>query len=475
MNLLLAVAVRPRIRYIVSVIIFIAVVVIPIIRPMGIPFRGPPTSGGEVPFASNLTVREPLLNNVALHDSPAWPAIHEFQARLEVQMKSWRGRVWVRALPGIWGLIILMLAARELIGYSKWRRARRTWQVAPSELREFLNWPVEVPLYLHPHEGPSTFGCLRPFVVLPARLFSDLTPEDAQRIAKHELAHVRWKDPLVNVLLRLFRSLLWTNPMLWYLGHVMRVEQEAAADRAAIDLDENRSCDGLHAYVTSLVTVAKWVAAGPSPAFRTGDDTDFLRGLRFEGRIQRLLRLPPMLARSRTVLAVAALIVGIAAIPLVPHVSYSVGLRSSIEENRLASNQEGDSFPSGSVFVFALDQPGVPLEIDSVKSTEQYAYEEVKVKNLSDRTTTSVVFGILFSEVGNNPAKPVLLKSQPIPVTLTPGEGRIVKTRILTPNEAAANAGYFSPSGIRSELRILSVRFLDGTEWSSEDDPVGGL
>ena len=138
--LLLAVAVRPRIRYIVSVLIFIAVAVIPIVRPMGIPFRGPPTSGGEVPLASNLAGREPLLNNVALHDSPAWPAIHEFQARLEAQLKSWRGRAWVRALPGIWGLIILMLAAREWIGYSKWRRARRTWQVAPSELREFLNW-----------------------------------------------------------------------------------------------------------------------------------------------------------------------------------------------------------------------------------------------------------------------------------------------------------------------------------------------
>jgi hypothetical protein len=394
---------------------------------------------------------------------------------LEALLKSWRGRVWVRALPGIWGLIVLMLAAREWIGYSKWRRARKTWQVAPSEIREFLNWPVEVPLYLHPHDGPSTFGYLRPIVVLPARLFSELTSEDAQRIAKHELAHVRWKDPLVNALLRLLRSLLWTNPMLWYLGHVTRVEQEAAADRSAISLDGNSTCHALHEYVTSLVTVAKWVAAGPSPTFRTGDDADFLRGIRFEGRIQRLLRLPPTLARSRTVLAVAALIVGIAAIPLVPHVSYSVGLRSSSEDSRLASNQEGGSFRHGSIVFFALDQPGAPLEIDSVKSTEQYLYEEVKVKNLSDRTIISVVFGILLSEVGNNPVKPVLMKSEPIPVTLTPGEGRIVKTRILTPNEASANAGFPSASGIKNELRILSVRFLDGTEWSSEEDPVGGL
>lgn len=81
--------------------------------------------------------------------------------------------------------------------------------------------------------SPTTFGVLRPVVVVPA--FASSWPE-ARRfsILLHELAHVRRRDALARLVADLARVLWWFHPGVWLASRRLRVEQERACDDAVL-------------------------------------------------------------------------------------------------------------------------------------------------------------------------------------------------------------------------------------------------
>jgi beta-lactamase regulating signal transducer with metallopeptidase domain len=152
-------------------------------------------------------------------------------------------------LAAIWIAGALLLLAREVRGHVRLARLRMG-PAAPAELRRQLRWPDDVALYVG-GAAPMTAGLMRPYVVVPAELLDVFDSRAARRIALHELAHARWRDPLVYAILRLATIAFWIGPV-WPLLRWVRREREAAADDAALREDADRE-----GYVEALLHVSR--------------------------------------------------------------------------------------------------------------------------------------------------------------------------------------------------------------------------
>ena len=81
---------------------------------------------------------------------------------------------------------------------------------------------------------PMTIGLIRPVVVLPAGCLETWPAARRQMVLSHEAAHVRGRDPLLQLAAELACALHWYNPLVWLAAHRLRVERELAADDAAL-------------------------------------------------------------------------------------------------------------------------------------------------------------------------------------------------------------------------------------------------
>jgi beta-lactamase regulating signal transducer with metallopeptidase domain len=248
------------------------------------------------------------------------------------------------AFLGLWVLITILLLGRELAGYVQLVRARRRWKPADEALRDELAWPDAVPLYIDECEGPFAFGLLRPAVVLPARLLMELTSEELRSIARHELAHVKWHDPLVNGLLRSVRALLWPSLPLWYLERAARFEREAAADRAAISATYSLTSAGISAtnYVSALISVAKWSDSISRKQRHTLIATEVGGRSNLEDRVRRLLPTAAKLSTVHLSLACLILSASILGVFVLPVASQPNRLAPSIAPNNRDSHSHED-------------------------------------------------------------------------------------------------------------------------------------
>jgi biopolymer transport protein ExbD len=139
------------------------------------------------------------------------------------------GRAW--GLPEWLGLGYLLVAA-VLLGRMAWARVRLARQ-----LREATPLPglaAEVPVVRHPRLGPFVAGVWRPCVVLPP-VVADAGAEEARALVlRHELAHVRRRDPLITLLLQIVCALAWPLAPVWLAVARVRGLIEIACDERAV-------------------------------------------------------------------------------------------------------------------------------------------------------------------------------------------------------------------------------------------------
>jgi beta-lactamase regulating signal transducer with metallopeptidase domain len=96
-----------------------------------------------------------------------------------------------------------------------------------------------------------TWGALRPRVVLPAG--SAEWPEQRARIVlRHELAHIRRGDWIVQMIAQTLRILYWFNPVVWIVCRRLRLESECACDDTVL-ADDIKG----HEYAEHLLDLAR--------------------------------------------------------------------------------------------------------------------------------------------------------------------------------------------------------------------------
>ncbi len=164
----------------------------------------------------------------------------------------------------IWAAGFLFVLARLAFGTLRMRRITRAaecltdyhWSAMTSRLRGQLDLPAHISLYASDEVAlPVTWGVLRPVIVLPADA-NDWSGEWRRIVLLHELAHIKRRDCLTQMLANVACALYWCNPLVWVAAWQMRKLREQACDDEVLAAGTRAS-----AYASCLVDVAKAVDA----------------------------------------------------------------------------------------------------------------------------------------------------------------------------------------------------------------------
>ncbi len=148
-----------------------------------------------------------------------------------------------------WGVGVLVFGVHLLRGGILVRRLRRA--AAPlaatnrlevlhrlvgrlgltTSVQLFESWSIEV---------PAVIGWLRPAIVVPMSALAGLSPSHFEAILAHELAHVRRRDYLVNIVQRVVETLLFYHPAVWWVSGWIRREREHCCDELAASVCGDR-------------------------------------------------------------------------------------------------------------------------------------------------------------------------------------------------------------------------------------------
>ncbi len=88
-------------------------------------------------------------------------------------------------------------------------------------------------------------------IIIPKRIETLLLQEEFETVISHELAHLRWRDPLLKMTTLLITSLFWWMPTKWWLNR-LHDDQEKACDAevARYGLDQ-------HALASAIVKIVQ--------------------------------------------------------------------------------------------------------------------------------------------------------------------------------------------------------------------------
>ncbi|HXB07659.1 MAG TPA: M56 family metallopeptidase [Puia sp.] len=118
---------------------------------------------------------------------------------------------------------------------------------------------------------PLTLGFLKPVILVPMAMMSNLNPHQVEAILIHELAHIRRKDYLLNLGVTVIGLLFFFNPFTRLLiGHLQR-EREHCCDEEVLQFRYDP-----HAYVSALLSLARQHRQGRIALAATGSGGDQL-------------------------------------------------------------------------------------------------------------------------------------------------------------------------------------------------------
>lgn len=160
---------------------------------------------------------------------------------------------------------------------------------------------------------PLVIGHLKPVILMPLGLLTTLTPGEIEAILIHELAHIRRRDFLVNLLQSLMEIVFFFNPAVLWVSQLIRAERENCCDDLALHQTNNKTD-----YIRALLSCEQYWSAGPS-AKRRASATP-ASAMAFPGGKQSLLHRVRRMADNRnhslslpekTLLAVCLVVAGL--------------------------------------------------------------------------------------------------------------------------------------------------------------------
>lgn len=148
-----------------------------------------------------------------------------------------------RLLVFVWIGGIVCCGLRVVCGEFVMRRMVRTAQRVTDQsvlqLGAVASQQIDLTFYvaLLTHRSctmPMTYGIWRPMILLPQASLQ-WPPQRLQMVLLHELAHVKRRDCLWQLLAHLVTSLHWFNPLAWLAASRLRNHRELACDDAVLN------------------------------------------------------------------------------------------------------------------------------------------------------------------------------------------------------------------------------------------------
>lgn len=202
---------------------------------------------------------------------------------------SARSERWLPTLVVGWMWGVCLLSVRMMIGLRATWVLRRVGLVeVASETRAMverlskgmrIRRPVGVATSRRV-QVPSVVGYLRPLILLPVSMVTQVTPFQLEAMLAHELAHVRRHDYAVNLVQSLIESLFFYHPAVWWLSYRMRCEREFCCDDVAVSV-----CGDRPRYANALVAVDQICGAAPQFAL-AANGTSLVARIRHIAQVQ---------------------------------------------------------------------------------------------------------------------------------------------------------------------------------------------
>ncbi len=167
-------------------------------------------------------------------------------------------------------VIFIFQLVRLVIGVQKIHRLRRFGlERVPGHIKIFaldassyLGITRKVQVYFsHLVDSPITFGFLKPVILLPFSIATQLSAVQLEAILLHELAHIKRNDYVINWINQLVKVVLYFNPFVMALIRFQQSEREKNADRWVMQFEYDPKI-----YATALYQIAQLCQA-PKPQF----------------------------------------------------------------------------------------------------------------------------------------------------------------------------------------------------------------
>jgi beta-lactamase regulating signal transducer with metallopeptidase domain len=192
-----------------------------------------------------------------------WPNVEEVASDAYVTEKPvLRGAftLSVSLFVVVWLVVAIALFYRLVRSFLILRRLRQSictttsTRLSAAEQRMRLEWKISTSVVessLSP--TPLTMGYLRPVILIPEGLVTELDDEELDCVLSHEAAHVVRHDTSIALLQQLVSVAFWWNPMLRAINKLINNIRERLCDAYVVQ----RVGDGL-TLARSLVKVAEW-------------------------------------------------------------------------------------------------------------------------------------------------------------------------------------------------------------------------
>ncbi|WP_316850374.1 M56 family metallopeptidase [Pedobacter agri] len=108
---------------------------------------------------------------------------------------------------------------------------------------------------------PMVLGHFKPLILIPLGLLNGLATTEVEAILAHELAHIKRRDYLINLLQCFIEIIFFFNPAVLWVSHLIKTEREHCCDDLAIQCVNDRKN-----YVKALVFCQEFEQRAPAYA-----------------------------------------------------------------------------------------------------------------------------------------------------------------------------------------------------------------
>ncbi len=135
------------------------------------------------------------------------------------------------------------------------------------QLMQQMNIVRNVKVYLSDRvKVPAMMGALRPYILLPVTILTQLDDVQLQAILMHELAHIKRHDYLLNLLQVFVETILFFNPFVWLVNGIIRREREHCCDDMVVKYTQQP-----YQYATALAQLEQYRTAPAATLAATGN------------------------------------------------------------------------------------------------------------------------------------------------------------------------------------------------------------
>jgi beta-lactamase regulating signal transducer with metallopeptidase domain len=142
-----------------------------------------------------------------------------------------------------WLIVFMFKCCRLMNGFLHIRRIRQEALPVAAEWKEqMLRLSQQLGIFQTVRlmetaraQVPFTLGFLKPCIYVPLGLLAQLPADQVETILLHELAHIRRKDYLVNILQNFSDTIFFFNPAMLWISSLLREEREACCDDIVVE------------------------------------------------------------------------------------------------------------------------------------------------------------------------------------------------------------------------------------------------